>query len=363
MTEPIQGQPSASPRRPFPEQAPARAAAQTRVQGASVGLSFEAVAARAVAFLESQLPLGLWAVTRREDDQQLFVEVRGTTFDVGCGASVSWEESLCRRMADGAPSVAGRTAAVPEYASTVPVRSWPVAAYVGAPIRVDGGPVLGTVCGYHPDEVDQQDLARVWPAVELVAELLGQILLGQSLREQALVREAELHRLATHDDLTGLATRAVFHDRLSHALALHSVDGRALTVLMLDVDDFKTVNDTYGHAAGDELLVALTTAGADHLSAGNTLARLGGDEFALLIENGVDVDSVAATVRGLLTQQHQIAGTPMTVSVSAGLVHLPAGGATPTTGEVLGRADAAMYAAKRSGKARLVCYQATDTIS
>jgi len=212
------------------------------------------------------------------------------------------------------------------------------------------------VCGYHPTELEHPVLEGVQPAVELVADMLGQILLAQSLREQALVREAELRRLATRDHLTGLATRAVLHDRLTHALELHRSAHRPVSVLLVDVDDLKSVNDTHGHAAGDALLVAVSAAWSAHLTPGNTLARLGGDEFALLVENGLDVSRLAVEVDHVLSQDVDVAGASRTVTVSAGLAHLSAEAPTPTAADLLARADAAMYAAKRSGKARLVRY-------
>lgn len=321
-------------------------------------LSFEEASARALAFLDQQMPMAMWAITRCDGDDQVFTDVRTRDYDVLPHPRVSWEGSLCRRMVAGAARVAARTRDVPEYAACVPVEEWPVRAYVGAPIRLDDGPVLGTVCGYHPTELEQPVLERVQPAVELVADMLSQILLGQSLREQALIREAELRRLATRDHLTGLATRAVLHARLAHALELHESTRRPLSVLLVDVDDLKTVNDTHGHATGDALLVAVATAWKPLVTSGNTLARLGGDEFALLVECGCDVAEIVDRVRPVLSQRLDVAGAGRTVTVSAGLAHLPAEAPTPTPADLLARADAAMYAAKRSGGARLVRYDA-----
>ncbi|WP_299036085.1 GGDEF domain-containing protein [uncultured Pseudokineococcus sp.] len=319
-------------------------------------LSFEEASARALAFLDQQLPMAMWAITRCDGEDQVFTEVRTRDYDVLPHPRVSWEGSLCRRMAGGAARVAARTSEVPEYAECVPVEKWPVRAYVGAPIRLADGPVLGTVCGYHPTELEQSALERVQPAVELVADMLAQTLLAQTLREQALIREAELRRLATRDHLTGLSTRAVFHERLTHALELHDATRRPLSVLLIDVDDFKTVNDTYGHAAGDALLVAVTTSWTAHLTPGNTLARLGGDEFALLVESGYDAAEVTQRMKPVLSQRLDIAGTTRTVTISVGLAHLPAEAPTPSAAGLLAHADAAMYAAKGSGGARLVRY-------
>jgi len=288
-------------------------------------MSFEAASARALSFLQQQLPMRSWVV-----------------FQHG---------------GDSAPRAAAVTD-VAEHDPGAPVERWRADARVAATIRVDGGPVLGSVRGFHPTELEQSALEGAQAVVELVADMLGQILLAQSLREQALVRETELRRLVTRDHLTGLATRAVFHDRLTHALDLHRSTQRSVSVLLMDVDDFKAVNDTHGHATGDAVLVAATSAWSARVSPGNTLARVGGDEFALLVENGLDATALADTIDGLLSQRFDVDGVSVSapITVSVGLVHLPGDAPTPTATHLLARADAAMYAAKRSGKARLVRY-------
>ncbi len=97
--------------------------------------------------------------------------------------------------------------------------------------------------------------------------------------------EQQLTHQAFHDPLTGLANRALFRDRVSHALALAQREGRPITVLFLDLDDFKRVNDSLGHAEGDRLLIAAAERFLSCARAADTVARLGGDEFAILIEH------------------------------------------------------------------------------
>jgi diguanylate cyclase (GGDEF)-like protein/PAS domain S-box-containing protein len=162
----------------------------------------------------------------------------------------------------------------------------------------------------------------------------------------------ELSHQAFHDSLTGLVNRAVFRDRVDHALARASRLHQQPAVLLLDLDGFKTVNDGLGHDAGDELLVAV----GHRLQASgrsiDTVARIGGDEFAILLEDDAQTAgarAVAERVLAVLTTPFQVRGREVFVRASIGIaIALPG----TTTDELLRNADAAMYAAKRGGKAR-----------
>lgn len=163
-------------------------------------------------------------------------------------------------------------------------------------------------------------------------------------------REQQLHHQAFHDGLTGLANRALFQDRVAHALDLHERDRRGLAVLFCDLDDFKLVNDTLGHAAGDELLVRVAERLRGALRAGDTLARLGGDEFAILIEDGGDPRILARQIIAATHASYAVGGRQVDVQASVGLTIVASDAATPTASDLLMQADTAMYAAKRTGK-------------
>ena len=167
--------------------------------------------------------------------------------------------------------------------------------------------------------------------------------------------EEQLTRQALHDPLTGLANRRLFHDRVSHALAQRG--GGDLAVLFLDLDDFKGVNDTLGHGAGDALLndVARRLAGA--VRAGDTVARLGGDEFAVLLEQDVQpgtAEQIATRLLEALAEPVLVAGHELRTSVSIGIAPAFDGDDSEA---VLRNADLAMYMAKGSGKGRHATYQ------
>ena len=162
----------------------------------------------------------------------------------------------------------------------------------------------------------------------------------------------ELSHQAFHDPLTGLVNRAVFRDRVDHAVVRAARLHQQPAVLLLDLDGFKTVNDGLGHDAGDELLVAV----GHRLQASgrsiDTVARIGGDEFAILLEDDAQAAgarAVADRVLAVLTTPFQVRGREVFVRASIGIALALPG---TTTDELLRNADAAMYAAKRGGKAR-----------
>ncbi len=169
------------------------------------------------------------------------------------------------------------------------------------------------------------------------------------VRELA-AQEVELRHQAFHDGLTGLANRALFGDRVAHALELHRRDRRPLTVLFCDLDDFKLVNDTLGHAGGDALLVQVAQRLRGALRSGDTLARLGGDEFAVLLEDRGDPLAVSTKVVDALRAPFAVAGSRVAVSASVGVTCVRTDVETPTADRLLAQADTAMYAAKRGGK-------------
>lgn len=181
---------------------------------------------------------------------------------------------------------------------------------------------------------------------------------NQQLAVALAGREADLRYQAFHDGLTGLANRALYVDRVTHALELHRRDRRSLAICFLDLDGFKAVNDARGHAAGDELLKLVAQRLWGELSEADTLARLGGDEFAVLLEDGSGPVDVARSMLDSLRSPFVITGHEVCVLASAGVAVVEPRDDTPTVDELLTRADVAMYAVKRQGKADVLLHTA-----
>jgi diguanylate cyclase (GGDEF)-like protein len=164
--------------------------------------------------------------------------------------------------------------------------------------------------------------------------------------------EDELAHQAFHDPLTNLANQALFRDRVAHAIARGERSGASLAVLFLDLDNFKTVNDSLGHTAGDQLLIAVTERLHGCLRVADTAARLGGDEFAVLLEDLADEGEATAVAERMITafrRPFSILSKEVFASASIGIAFASPGG---TCDQVLRNADLAMYTAKGRGKAR-----------
>jgi diguanylate cyclase (GGDEF)-like protein/PAS domain S-box-containing protein len=169
--------------------------------------------------------------------------------------------------------------------------------------------------------------------------------------------ERDLTHQAFHDSLTGLANRVLYANRLEHALARGARDGSQVGVLFIDLDDFKIVNDTLGHAVGDQLLQAVAERISGALRADDTAARLGGDEFAALIENVQDpgaVEESAERILAALAEPIMIDGAPLQAVASIGITTTPE---ADNADELLRQADLALYVAKGAGKNQWRRYQ------
>ncbi len=201
---------------------------------------------------------------------------------------------------------------------------------------------------------------------EFLAELtIWPVGTGDSIKFSALIQditlrkqlELQLQHQAFHDSLTGLANRALFRDRVAHALARQARSHGAVSVLFSDLDDFKTVNDSLGHDAGDQLLVAVAERLRAVMRPEDTTARFGGDEFAILLEDTTEDGARRAAERILeaLRSPFEFHGRQVVMHASIGASITSATETEPD--DLLRQADLAMYTAKTSGKGRFAFYE------
>lgn len=213
------------------------------------------------------------------------------------------------------------------------------------PIMGTGGSLLGTFALYSgtarsPSALDME-------LIEVATNIAGIAIDRKRSEERA-------HFMAHHDPLTGLSNRTLFWVQFSRALHEARREGRMVAITYLDLDNFKQINDVYGHAAGDEVLRATADRITSCIRASDIAVRLGGDEFAIVFSNPKhDEDGIlrrVEAIRAAVAQPTEVEGNVVMATCSIGVAFYPADGETPET--LLAKADSAMYQAKRLGRDR-----------
>jgi diguanylate cyclase (GGDEF)-like protein/PAS domain S-box-containing protein len=223
-------------------------------------------------------------------------------------------------------------------------------------------------------ELVRKDGSRVWVAiaVSLVRGAGGEPRyfvsviqdISEAKRAAAALRESEerFRQLAHYDTLTNLPNRALFYDRLKQILALAKRNNWTVGVMLVDLDHFKRVNDTLGHAAGDKLLLQAAERLAKSVRASDTVARLGGDEFAVVLSRlstPADIAVVAQKILAAFQASFQVEGRPLLATLSIGAAVYPDDGTDQDA--LLNNADAAMYRSKAAGRNRFSLFSAAGS--
>lgn len=216
--------------------------------------------------------------------------------------------------------------------------------YAAAPITNREGLSLGTVCVAAPEPGSLSPFQR--SALKQLAQTV--VLLLES-RKAMLEQARQLRHLATHDDLTALPNRVLGTDRLQTAVARARRHGTIMALLFIDLDDFKLVNDTYGHAAGDLVLAEIGRRLVASTRETDTVTRWGGDEFIVILSDIThrgDAESKRAQLLEVLGSSYPIDSVAVTVSASIGMAVYPEDGKDEQA--LLNHADMAMYGNKRA---------------
>jgi diguanylate cyclase (GGDEF)-like protein len=222
-----------------------------------------------------------------------------------------------------------------------------LAAVFTFPLR-DGSGRLGALDLYRdtPGELDAHDM----DAAQTLADVAAAYLINAQSREAARVASDLYHHSALHDPLTRIPNRLLLQERLDHAVLRARRTHTNTAILFADLDQFKLVNDTYGHRVGDELLFDVAQRLSGFVRSGDTLARFSGDEFVFLCEDlrdAADAEMLAERVCEAFAAPFVLDGLELTVSASVGIAF--AGPAEAISSELLARADMAMYEVKRTG--------------
>ena len=300
---------------------------------------FVLAADAAVADLSARFGLDLWMVTHVNQDRQLVVASSGSwTALAPPGAVFSWTASFCLQMVSAlGPVVEPDVQASSTLAATAVGELERVRAYVGVPLLSTPDGLFGTLCAF-AGSPQPAGVRAVLPHVQLTGRMLSTILAGERIAAERSQEAADAYALAERDRLTGLRNRRGWEVALRAEEQRARRHGSPVSVVVLDLDDLKMVNDAAGHAAGDSMLVDCAAVLTGTCRPHDSLARTGGDEFGLLV---VECDPVSARA---LTMRLRVALRSAGVAASVGW-------ATRRPGEQLAqtwqRADEAMYHDKR----------------
>lgn len=198
--------------------------------------------------------------------------------------------------------------------------------------------------------VDDEMIKATWLNVQVVRLGNGIAITSRDVTEHRR-RSDHVNYLAHHDHLTGLANRRLFHERLSQTILRAQNHGRKVAVLLVDIDHFKQINDSLGHADGDILLATVGERLLSSVRESDSVARLGGDEFVIAISEFQtirDVELCAQQIMLIASRPIAINGREINLTLSVGIAIFPEGGRT--TEELLRNADSAMYSVKNAGR-------------
>lgn len=305
---------------------------------------FRATAQVVLDYLNKNMPMAFWSITRVENDRQTYLYLDDNDYGLAVGDSHPWQASYCVHMVAGtAPRLAPDAAAIPLYANAAVNQAVKIGAYAGAPIAEADGTLFGVICGL--DRVPRYDVAQFGPILNLAAEVLTISLRTDRSLQAARAQLNTALTYATTDSLTGVLNRHAWDAAIAQLDLDYRTYADPTIIIIVDLDNLKRVNDgPGGHSAGDRLLRDAAHIMRRSIRTHDILARIGGDEFGIILTKA-SADpgpSVAARLIHALDR----AG----ISASVGWSPLRP---DSTVADAVSDADKAMYKAKRERKSAL----------
>lgn len=300
--------------------------------------AFDVACKEVLEYLNDIIPMGLWATTRVVDGRQIMLGTVGRAYGFSPGAEIAFQDSPCWSMVSGeSPQIAPDVSTVPGYANCAVAAAIPLGAYIGTPIVTREGELFGTVCGFNPSQLPGT-LEVHLPLLKLLSGLLSSVLWADQAVTVGQRRLEAVQLEADTDVMTGLLNRRGWERFIDREEDRFRRFGDQASVIIMDLDRLKLINDTQGHEAGDVYIREAARVLTRSLRPGDVVARLGGDEFGLIIRGlGAEavVRFVARTSKALET--NGIAGSfgHAPITIVAGF---------PGAWK---KADAGMYAEKR----------------
>lgn len=272
---------------------------------------FDEAAHAILDFLHSHFGFGLWMVTRVQGDDWIILQARDQSAKIDDGTVLRWSDSFCSRMTrDEGPSIATTAEALRPYSEAPIGEAMTIGAYMGVPLHRANGKLFGTLCAVDARERPEIREEDARPILELMGRILSTLLAHElRLAEQEQLTRTAFDEAQT-DELTGLPNRRGWGERIDHENRLLKNIAGSATVLIIDLDELKEVNDTRGHQAGDQLIRSAGDALNRSMRDEDFMARIGGDEFAVLSTGTrkVSPDELVERLRDQL-RQHEVAAS------------------------------------------------------
>lgn len=303
--------------------------------------NFEEAGQAVLKFLYQKFGFNLWMITRTEGDDWIVLQSEDNGYNVQPGQVFRWADSFCSHMVQGkAPRIAPRSEDIPLYVNAPIAKQVEIKAYIGQPLTKEDGSLFGTLCAIDP-KPQSDAITKEAGLIDLLGQMLSYILQGE-LREVEQIRQRERFKEeALNDSLTGLFNRRAWDNLIGLEEERCKRYGHPTAILMIDLNNLKTVNDSLGHTAGDELIQKAATTLKGCVRSNDIVARLGGDEFAILsIENNqVNAENLVNRVLQVFAEAN--------ISAAIGLAMR-----NPLNGllKALQEADEKMYAHKKKIK-------------
>lgn len=304
--------------------------------------SFDEAADEALRFLKDTYGFGAWMITRTVGEEWIMLRVRDDTYGVKNGEILRWSDSFCYRMVrEGAPNIAPRSSEVAAYRDAPIGSRMEINAYIGYPLVTQDGELFGTLCAIDPLGQAER-IAEDSALLQLLARFLSGVLHTEMQSMELSTRIAKLEQEVSRDGMTGLLNRSAWDRLLLEQDRKCDLLGEPASVVVIDLNDLKQINDTEGHEAGDRYITLAADSIRSVARSQDAVARLGGDEFGILLEGSAAQDPGPILER--LQDVLQQAGIAASVGWARRKPGLSLSAATA-------EADARMYDQKRRGKA------------
>jgi GGDEF domain-containing protein len=232
-------------------------------------------------YLQSEMGFGKWMFTNFDGANQIILDTLGREYPIEAGLVIPWPDTFCSHMVAGdGPMIAERAMEVPAYAAVPLGPGIRIESYVGIPIYRNDGSLFGTMCAI--DTHPATDIERFKPLIELIARMLGFAVDRQGEADDASRRADRAESEALIDGLTGIYNRKGWDYLVSREEDRCRQYGYPACAFVVDLDGFKEINDTLGHAVGDRVLQSVAACLKRAFRSVDVIARTGGDEFSVL---------------------------------------------------------------------------------